>query len=375
MKTIRIRTLSCLVALSGIAAPAFGQTEADVEKWIRSTVERAKSFELPETIEVRKETIRFPLSEAQIAEWRNTVRDAPSHPLRVQIEHQERMLKNGPDRDEVQVMFADSKLWRISTTCPTRPDMPYSDAAMDGSVFWSIDDKAIALTDRTPVLGEPDFAAQSLGNEMTSLRFLISQGMYFAFSDAKTEFAVTTTGSQWTATGKNKTGATFTISGSVSAEKPSIRAARIATDNGPGQQFTVEVGSIVTDPYLGDIATSLDVKMPNAHYLSRLVSVVSVSRDDVKRVAAAPDPAQIGTANGLTDPVRGKLNLTRVKDLRRDQRTEAIQSDQGWATSQLPSSESAPGYWRYSAIGWIALSCIAALLVWIRLRARAKAPG
>ncbi len=84
---------------------------------------------------------------ATIAALEREVAGHPEHPRRFELENLKRRLANGGDTLKVKLWWGDAKLWRLSTTIPYLPEMPYSDTAVCPDGAWILTPVQLTIID------------------------------------------------------------------------------------------------------------------------------------------------------------------------------------------------------------------------------------
>lgn len=370
-RCINIVVLS-LVGTCAFATLAVAQNETAIEQWLRDTARRGVSIALPTDIELRWSAEGLAVPAERLARWQREVEGLPSHPQRTWIAIQERRSAKGPDKIEDRLLYHDANTWRLVHDQEAQA-VEYMDSAVGSGVAWALSNDTLSLFDAEDTVETGDFAADALAEVRDRLAHFVSHGLSRTGLD-KPESAVrlTRNGADWRAQTTTAFGWTVVIDGAwdSAAQRPVVKSVSSfsAADTGREPDQLVLVGAVRDDPIFGPLAESLDVHTVNDREVRHFRSARRVSQSDVAVASAPPDPAGLGTRDGIVDPIRGRLTATRVQDLRRNSRTISTQIGDDWATQKAPPLPQRDR-WLSRPLAWISVAIVVGTLLFLRWRA------
>lgn len=126
-------------------------TNGELGEWVVSDWRSAR--QVPTTTlgyVLTYETSTYPTADlAAIAELEREVAGRPEHPRRNELEGHKRRLEKGSDKLTMTLSWSHDKLWRLSTTIPYVPTLPYSDCAIGPEAAWMLTPVQLTIMEST----------------------------------------------------------------------------------------------------------------------------------------------------------------------------------------------------------------------------------
>lgn len=274
------------------------------------------------------------------------------------IAESERRTKNGPDTIESTLWFAGDSLWRTAVDQSDFAEK-YMDQGVGGGASWMLTQRSMELRSLNAEPRGPFEGQLAIG----LVRAFISQGLTQVFDpSAPIELKTLRSDEEWLlefsgAAGSGRVAGTWDAEGS-----PEIREITYLDPAGGPPLQRVVVSGVVFDSALDSPrATRLELHSPYSNVTIGWSGTAPISKEEVARRAAPPDPTG-------ADPVRGELSVTRVNDLRGD--VAVIRTNEGdddWST--VTQRQVASDFAWLRRLGWAMASLIVIVILGLRVRA------
>jgi hypothetical protein len=295
-----------------------------------------------------------------MAKWRAEVEGKPEHPRRSEIAAQEHVRAHPELAFKTVLYYSSASAWRTQEEQPFS-GVKYNDWAVGDGVLWNLDSRSLALADAAE-----DSSVERLRECVQVLRLLATQGISILGQvGSEAPIKVDEQGGSWTALVSYPTGGRAEVSGTLDAGgSPLVARIRTFTAGSKAPAATFDALDRRQDPILGRTVTTRGVRAVGVEVLD--ITLEPGERVEAKEVASVtrpPDPLGV-------DPIRGKLALTTINDLRAAERRISTRSPAGWAEFRLPDADRSADRLRW--IGWAAAGAIVVTLVVIRFRSQAS---
>lgn len=361
-KVIASRGVLALVVLLGVvvisASEAKGQTSREIEAWLRQRVTLIRTFTPPRDTKWACVFSTDPLSDAELASLQNQVKDRPEHPRAAELHAEERIRASPNALSTWTLHYASPELWRVSEDQPFS-DVRYADCGIAVDALWTLTSHSLSLADP-----RADEAQTRLTESEDLLRDMVSQGLsLFGDLAAAKELSVEAqSGDTWKAV------ALYASGGRVEAY---VRAA----SDGAEPKVTKVTGYRAGEPIACSCVEVLEyrdeplLKMVVAAKARRVVgrsAVVELRPGELELESKIGEVARMPNPTG-SDPVRGRLTVVAVNDLRSSQMRLRNRVGDAWKETYLLDVQRSE--YSLRLYGWIGAGLIVAVLVGIRIRA------
>jgi len=343
-----------------------GQTAYDIESWLSDTLERGAKFLPPTAIKATWKTTSPALSPEVLSQWKQIVSGHPSHPLNISLAQNERRLRNGPDTIDYVLWFANDQLWRTAVD-QSNVDVGYMDQGMDGRDSWDLNRDNMELRSAATDPNGPRNGESGIG----IVRDFVSQGLtrFMGVGSSKPTFRTVVAGSNW----KAEFGDGTTVSGVISGEwtdKETVRIdeiSLIATGSDTPRARLLPSGVVVDSVLQTNRASQIEIRTPNSIAIIAWEAATTATMNEVAERAQAPNPTG-------SDPVRGKLVVRQVNDLRAGEGSLSFREADTWKT--VSKAQVNRSYSHLRSVGWIIATIIVVIILGLRIRSvRAQQPS
>lgn len=361
-------TTSALIATVVLTSPVLAQN-AEIEAWMKQLWAETQDFEPATPVEIRWTSASEGVSAEILAQWKKEVEGKPEHPRRLEIPAHERRLRDGPDKANFVLLYADASLWRQSEDHPYNPTIMYSDAAFDGRVCWYLYRESLSLWNgRDKDASQPAERRQII---MQSVRGFLSQSLWLVAGLGKPDSVLATSLDQdrWTSQVQSSSGWRAVITGTWDGSRhlPAVNRVEMSAPGNEKPTITVKVSKHLYDEVLGKVvAGRLETTTSSSPLITTdYLGARKVSRADVAAAAAPPDP--LGA-----DLVRGQLTLKRVNDYTGSMAVLKVNDGTpDWSQRPLGVVPRETSWRRW--FGWSAAAAILATIIVMRVRASRRA--
>lgn len=303
----------------------------------------------------------------RLDEMRRTVKDKPEHPLRSQLQSFERAIENPRGRWMTLTVISRGGEWRANRN---EPQGEYRDYAWSKESAFELSRTKLLVTKPSPEASEARRFAQVSSDFLSSLDAVLTSGVGQA-GNRMLHFKPVFAGSKWTMSGRLKEltpGETCDMQLTGSWD-PATHTGRIERVRSVIRRADGTVLNLGSDSSEFQYEPLLDLQIPRVmiryhedgqpRFEYRFKEARKVSASEMRDLLKVPTP------NG-TDPVRGKLEFTKVEDYRGGSESASLAT--GMPTPPSASKGDSSLRW----LGWAAAGGLVALFVGLKLRKSAS---
>ncbi len=308
----------------------------------------------------------------EIKRLRAEVKAALDHPQKKELAIFEGRLLGQKDSLETDVWIDPSSgKWRLNLTNIYLGQSEYSDFARQGDSHWCLTPGQLIVG--SPSAPEPGYDySQAIEMNLSHLSWFMSAGMSAGYTNHLAAPVVRLKGKEWTAETRDDTrGLLFRAKGVWYDESKSGSATEVYVRQQRGQQDDWEARFVSTgrrhiseiDFWVPDRVEAWQGTPLKLDRVYRFTGFEFIETAEVDALVRMPDFAG-------SDPIRGKITITSILDLRQGSRGYQKLTEAGTEFIPIEQTEAAKHYRRLRWYGWISAGVVGAALVVLRFRRR-----